>query len=319
MEFGFNMPSRSPQATREGIFTIARRAEQLGYNYLAVTDHIVVPRDITSRYPYSEDGAFPGKDVGEYVDPLSLMAFLAAATEDIRLLTSVMVVPYRPAVLTAKMLATIDVMSGGRITIACGAGWMREEFEAIGAPPYEERGKVTDEYIEVFRELWTKDDPVFDGDYNKFSNIAFLPKPLQKPHPPIWTGGESGPALRRAARIADGWYPIGANPRFPLDTIARYTDKLAEFESLARGYGRDPGAITRGYWANWYQEGNTRTTDTGERMMFTGSDDDVIGDIAGLGQTGVSLAMVNFAARTTDETVERMERFAAKIMPHVNG
>lgn len=318
MDFGFNMPSRGPQATRDGIFTIARRAEQLGYNYLAVTDHIVVPRDIASRYPYSQDGEFPGKDAGEYVDPLSLMAFLAAATEDVRLLTSVMVVPYRPAVLTAKMLATIDVMSGGRITIACGAGWMREEFEAIGAPPYEERGKVTDEYIDVFRELWTKDDPVFDGAYNKFSNIAFLPKPLQKPHPPIWTGGESGPALRRAARIADGWYPIGANPRFPLDTIARYKDKLDEFKSLAEGYGRDPNAITRGYWANWYQEGASREADTGERMMFTGADDDVVGDITALGETGVSLVMVNFAAPTIEETIARMERFAAEIMPHVN-
>ena len=108
---------------------------------------------------------------------------------------------------------TIDVLSGGRLTLGIGAGWMREEFEAIDAPDFDARGTVTDEYLRAFVELWTKDVPKFDGKHVRFSNIGFQPKPVQKPYPPIWVGGESGPALRRAARFGDAWYPIGTNRR----------------------------------------------------------------------------------------------------------
>lgn len=321
MDFGFNIPTRGPQASAPAITAIAQRAEALGYATLAVNDHVVVPRDIASRYPYSEDGQFPSKvtGAGEFLETLSLMAFLAAITNSARLLTSVMVVPHRPAILAAKMLATIDVLSGGRVTVGCGVGWMREEFEALGLPPFAERGKVTDEYIAAFRELWTNDNPSFDGDYVKFSDIIFLPRPLQKAGPPIWTGGESGPALRRAARLADGWYPIGINPRHPLDTVARYAAKLAEMQQMAEGFGRDPAAIALGYWAPWYRAGATHQTDSGERRLFTGSDDDVIGDIAGLAGHGVSHVLVSFVGGTLDDTLERMERFATDIIPRAGG
>ncbi len=119
MDFGFNLPVRGPQASAEALGAIAQRAEALGYATLAISDHVVVPRDIASRYPYSEDGQFPAKAAGggEYFEPLSLMAFVAAITKSARLLTSVMVVPHRPAILAAKMLATIDVLSGGRVTV----------------------------------------------------------------------------------------------------------------------------------------------------------------------------------------------------------
>ena len=145
------------------------------------------------------------------------MAFVAGKTSRLRLVTSVTVVPHRPAVLQAKMLATIDVLSNGRLTFGIGAGWMKEEFQALGVPPFPERGAVTDEYLDAFRELWTKDDPRFEGRHVKFADILFEPKPVQKPHPPIWVGGESGPALRRTARIGDAWYPIGTNPQHRLE------------------------------------------------------------------------------------------------------
>src|SRR5262249_56194611 len=132
-----------------------------------------------------------------------------------------MVGPHRAAVLTAKMLATIDVLSGGRLIVGIGAGWLKEEFEALGPPPFEERGAVTDEYMLAFRELWTKDAPQFDGRYVKFKDVVFAPKPVQK-CPPMWVGGESGPAMRRPARMGDGWYPIGTNPPHPINTMARY-------------------------------------------------------------------------------------------------
>ena len=150
-----------------------------------------MPRDIASRYPYSESGEWAARTAGECLDQLAALAFLAACTERLRLLTSVMVVPQRHPVLTAKMLATIDVLSAGRLIVGCGVGWLKEEFEAVGAPDFAERGRVTDEYLDAFKVLWTADDPVYRGQHAQFENIMFLPKPVQKPHPPIWIGGES--------------------------------------------------------------------------------------------------------------------------------
>ena len=127
----------------------------------------MIPTDISSPYPYSATGEFTNQGTGERNEQLIELAFVAARTSKLRLVTSVMVIPHRPAVLAAKQLATIDVLSGGRVTLGIGAGWMKEEFEAIGAPPFAERGKVTDEYIAAFKELWTKDKPRFAGDYVK--------------------------------------------------------------------------------------------------------------------------------------------------------
>ena len=197
---------------------IARAGEDLGYDALFTGDHILVPRNIASPYPYTEGGEFPGSPSGESMEQLTLLAFLAGQTSRIRLVTSVIIVPHRNALVAAKALATLDVLSGGRLVVGVGVGWMREEFEALNLPPFEERGAVTDEYIRAFKELWTSDDPHFEGKYVSFDNISFLPKPVQKPHPPIWVGGESRPALRRTAELADGWYPLGSNPTFPMGT-----------------------------------------------------------------------------------------------------
>src|SRR5690606_22397255 len=127
---------------------------------------------------------------GECFDQIATLAFVAGRTSRIRLLSSVMVLPHRQPMLAAKMLATADALSGGRLIVGCGVGWMKEEFEAIGAPPFAARGRVADEYLHAFKELWTKDAPRFEGEHVRFANIAFEPKPAQKPHPPIWIGGE---------------------------------------------------------------------------------------------------------------------------------
>ena len=124
-------------------------------------------------------------------------------------LISVLVVPYRNPVVTAKQLATIDAMSGGRLVVGVGVGWWREEFEALAAPRFEERGSVTDEYIRLMKALWTEDAPRFAGKYYQVGNITMLPHPVQKPHPPIWVGGHTEPALRRTAALGDAWHPIG--------------------------------------------------------------------------------------------------------------
>ena len=119
------------------------------------------------------------------------------------------------------MLATIDVLSGGRLVVGIGAGWLKAEFDAVGTTPFAERGAVTDEYMDAFRTMWTQERAVVHGKYINIDGLLFDPKPVQKPYPPIWVGGETGPSMRRAARIGDAWYPIGSNNAHLLDTLPR--------------------------------------------------------------------------------------------------
>jgi probable F420-dependent oxidoreductase len=254
---------------------------------------------------------------GDCLEQLTAMAFLAGATTRMRLLSSVMVVPHRPPMFTAKALATLDVLSQGRVTVGIGAGWMDEEFRAIGAPPFAERGKVTDEYLRIFKTLWTEDDPRFDGKYAKFENINFNPKPLQKPHPPIWVGGESPAALRRTVALGDAWYPIGSNPEFPLNTAERFSQGVARLHEEAGRAGRDPATIELAYWASWYKEGQTLTLDGGQRQLFTGSDAEVAQDIVTFRSLGVRHLLFNFARATLADSLAAMERFAHKVLPLV--
>src|ERR1700689_34519 len=177
MLIGFNAPTAGPLSSADSLTKIVVGGEAMGFDYATFSDHVVIPTVIAAEYPYSASGEFPSGTRGERHEQLTEIAWLAAKTTRLRLVTSVMVVPHRPAVLTAKVLSTIDILSGGRLTVGCGAGWLREEFEAIGVPPFAERGAVTDEYLRAFRELWTKPQPRFDGKYVQFSDITFEPKP----------------------------------------------------------------------------------------------------------------------------------------------
>src|ERR1700683_961095 len=220
MEWGFNAPVSGPLSGVQDLIRIVTGGEAIGYSFCTLSDHVAIPREVLAKYPYSDTGEFPGRSRGDRHEQLIAVAFAAAKTTKLRLVTSVMVVPHRPAVLTGKMLSTIDVLSGGRLTLGIGAGWCKEEFEGLGAGAFDERGAVTDEYILAFREMWTKDNPKFSGKYVNFADIYVDPLPVQK-NIPIWVGGESGPALRRTAKLGDGWYPIGTNPQFRLDTVGR--------------------------------------------------------------------------------------------------
>ncbi len=315
MDYGFSILTRGPLATREGILALAKKGEELGFVYAAIPDHIVIPRRIDSPYPYNKARKMGGADSGDCLEQLALMAYLAAATTKLRLLSSIMVVPHRPPVFTAKALATIDVLSQGRVTVGCGAGWMDEEFQALGVPAFAERGKVTDEYLRIFKTLWTEDNPRFDGSYARFQDISFLPKPVQKPHPPLWIGGESPAALRRVVALGDAWYPIGSNPQFPLDTAERYSEAVARLRDEASRAKRDPDSIELAYWANWYKEGNTKTLDNGQRQLFTGSDAQVAEDIVLFRSFGVRHLLFNFIRATLSESLAAMERFASEVLP----
>lgn len=318
MEFGFYVPNGGPMANPKDIETIVRRGEDMGYTLLAVPDHIIIPKAIGSRYPYSASGKFASAaEEGDCLEPLAMLAFLASCSTKARLLTSVLVIPYRHPVFTAKFIATVDVLSQGRAVLGCGAGWMEEEFTPVGAPPFDERGKVTDEYIAAFKELWTKDDPHFEGTYASFSNIFCAPKPIQKPHPPIWIGGESGPAIRRAARHGNGWFPIGCNPRHPLNTIKRLESALDKLRRSAEDIDRDPSEIDLAYWSVWPSDQTPLEIEDGTRHMLTGTTDDLITDVVAFRELGFRHLVFNFLGASVQQTLENMERFAQEVAPSV--
>src|SRR5437016_6847252 len=159
MQYGFNLPNSGTLATPEIMSRIAREGEGLGYDYLTVTDHVVLPDMAEPGYPYSETGAFYSSDSAHRHEMLTLAAWLASVTTKVRLVLAVLVVPHRPAVLAAKQLATIDFLSGGRLTVGFGAGWLKAEFDAVGATPFANRGAVTDEYDAAFVTFWSERKP----------------------------------------------------------------------------------------------------------------------------------------------------------------
>jgi probable F420-dependent oxidoreductase len=314
MEIGFNLPLSGPLSSPAVLTRLAVEGEAIGFDYIALSDHIVEPIHIHARYPYSETGEFPKGSRGERHEQLAAMAYLAAKTSRIRFLTSVMVVPHRPAVLTAKILSTIDVMSGGRVIVGVGAGWLQEDFEALGAPPFAERGKVTDEYLQAFRELWTKPEPRFEGRFVKFADIIFAPKPVQKPHPPLWIGGESGPAMRRAARLGDGWYPIGTNPQHPLNTLARYRTAAARLRKLIQEAGRDPAHIALAYRVHRHGAEVSAKADDGEKHLFAGSAGEIAQDVRAMRELGVKAMDFSFPGPTADAVLAAMRQFHDEVL-----
>ena len=313
MEFGFYLPDSGPLAKPEVIAPLAAHAEQTGFDILAVSDHVVMPTSIASTYPYVADGEWPGGM--DCLETLTTLSFVAASTSKIRLLSSVLVLPYRPPVFTAKMLATIDVLSNGRLIAGLGVGWLKEEFEALRSPPFEARGASSDEYIDVFRELWTNPNPAFDGKYCQVRDVVFQPKPVQKPHPPIWIGGESTPALRRVARVGDVWYPISTNPKFPISTPTELKASTAKIRMYAERYERNPEDISTAYNPSNYQLGESLKTPNGERMPFTGRASQIADDIKAFEEAGVRHLVLGFGAASLNEWLEVLDRFAENVKP----
>jgi probable F420-dependent oxidoreductase len=317
MQYGFSAPVSGPLSRPESLARILAAGEAIGYDYCTISDHVVIPTDIAARYPYSDTGEFPSRARGDRYEQLTAAAFIAGKTARLKLVTSVTVVPHRPAVLLAKMLATIDVLSQGRLIFGIGAGWMKEEFEALGLPPFAERGAVTDEYLAACRELWTKEAPHFSGKYVRFSGILFDPKPVQKPHPPIWVGGESGPALRRTARLGDGWYPIGTNPQFRLDTMKRSTAGVARLRELVRAAGRDPARVALAYRVAQWGRAIPARADDGERRLFSGESADIIDDLRAFRDFGVSAVDFGFEGASAEEMIAAMRRFREDVLAKV--
>lgn len=308
MDFGLHLPASSANVKAEDLVRFAQQAEALGFYCITVADHVIVPRNISVPYPYTVDGKYPG--TGYHLETLTTMGFLAGATKQIRFATSVMIAPYRNPIVTAKMLASLDVLSNGRMIVGLGVGWMKEEFENLNAPPYEERGKVTDEYIRAFRELWLSDNPSFNGKHCHFSNIIFLPKPVQKPGIPIWIGGHSKQAIRRAGQLGDGWHPIGGVPTIPLEPedVAADMSMLREYAEKA---GRDPKKIRVALKGSLFDREKQITP--GKRRRFIGTAEEVASDIRAYRAVGVDTMIFDVRRPSVAETLERMEWMAKEV------
>jgi len=216
----------------EGADALAKGAEESGLESLWTVEHVVVPAGYESPYPYSPTGKMPGGETAPIPDPLAWIAYMAAITETVRLATGILILPQRNPVVLAKEAATIDVLSGGRLTLGVGIGWLAEEFDAIGVP-FGERVGRTEEYMEALRALWS-DDETFDGSFTRFSGARSFPKPVQDGGIPLVVGGHTKAAARRAGRLGDGFFPARA------DNMA---DLVDECRRAAKDAGRDPDAI----------------------------------------------------------------------------
>ena len=317
MKYGFALSGRGPLAEPDALAAIARCGDELGFEWILTGDHIVVPNSIDSTYPYTEGGDFPGSASGEAMEQLTVLSFLAGQTQRIKLVTSVLIVPHRNPLVAAKALATLDVLSKGRLVVGVGAGWMREEFEALELPPFEERGAVTDEYIRAYKELWTSDNPTFEGKYCRFSDITFLPKPVQQPHPPIWVGGESRAAIRRAGQQGDAWYPISSNPQFPLEEPEQLAVGMRRLAIQAERAGRDPSEVEVIFRTHHYRL--ERDGNSGERAAFSGSVEQIVADIRQYEEMGVSGLVVDLGriSRSVEDVLGHLEDLATRVAPGV--
>ena len=211
MRFGVHLVAAGKMIEGEKIARVARRAEELGYDSLWVSDHIVFPTVLRSPYPYSPDGKLPLDPNNPLLEPFTVLSYAAAVTKTVKLGTSVVIVPYRDPLVTAKIVSSLDVLSGGRFIFGVGVGWLDEEFRVL-RQNLRDRAAQTREALLAMKACWTQEDPEFHGKFFDFSGIKFAPKPKQKPHPPVWFGGNSMPALKRAVELGTGWHAVWMTP-----------------------------------------------------------------------------------------------------------
>ena len=234
MKFGLGFANTVPFADGAGGARLATLAEAAGFESLWTVEHVVFPDAYTSRYPYGRDGKMPAKASTPMPDPLVWLTWVAARTTRIRLGTGILILPQRNPVVLAKEVATLDALSGGRVELGIGVGWLREEFYALGVP-WPDRGARTDEYVGVLRELWAHDHAAFAGEYVSFADVSCNPKPMLG-HVPITVGGHSEAAARRAGRLGDGFFPAKGS-------LGRLAELFAVVRDAATAAGRDPDAI----------------------------------------------------------------------------
>ena len=239
MKIGIHLGNNGASASASSIATLAARAEELDFDSVWVSDHVTIPSEIASSYPYGPPGSFSPDQTKNFWEAFSVLAFVAGMTKRVELGTSVIVLPQRPPLLVAKQWATLDALAGGRMILGIGAGWMREEFEALGfGEQFGRRGVATDEAIKILRAAWTADGPIdHQGTAYQFGPVLMWPKPARPGGLPIWIGGHGRRSIRRAAELGDGWQPL----RISVEELRGHLAYL--HEQLAR-YQRKPSDVT---------------------------------------------------------------------------
>ena len=270
----------------------AERAEELGFDSIWVTDHVIVPKELPIIYKE------------RMLDPLAVLSYLAGVTGRMSLGTSVIILPYRNPVTVAKELASVDALSGGRVIFGAAAGWMEGEFRALNAD-FQNRGAVSDEHLRVIRELWTNREPEFHSEHYHLSGVVFSPQPEQQPHPPIWIGGVSRRAIRRAVELGDGWHP-NLRSFDELQAAVEYMGRL----SARRGRAAPPVLSARSPVDFDKAPGETRA-------LLRGSNQEIADALRRYGEIGVTHLAINFPDVSMDQQLALMDRFAAEVMPRV--
>ncbi len=226
MHFGLFLGAFVPPSTPAFLATAAKAAEARGFHSVWVGEHVVLFDRYAKEYPYAESGEFPASGEAGMAEPFTTLAWIAGQTSTIRLGTGVILVPQRNPLYTAKEVANVDWLSGGRFDFGIGVGWQREEFEALQVP-WDRRGARNDEYIELMRRLWMDSESAHEGEFWSLSPSRAFPKPVQTPHPPIHVGGESDVALRRVVRLGADWLPFNVTPSLLAERRARLAELLA--------------------------------------------------------------------------------------------
>ncbi len=306
MEFGVFLPISGRAAGRDTLVEAARQAEDLGFAAVWAADRIIIPWEIRTSYPYSEENAFIVPPDRPFLEPLTCLAFLAGATEKIRLGISVLVMPYRHPMYWAKIATTIDTLSKGRFILGVGVGWMVEEFEALGAP-FEERGARSNEQLEILRRLWEEERPTFDGEFYHFDNVAFYPKPYQKPSLPVWVGGEASAAQRRAAVYGDAWFPY-----FVRITPGELAARFGNVQKWAAEAGRDAARIRLNCCRSIVITDEPAPQEA-DRLM--GTPDQLIVALKAFQAIGVEHLALQFMAPRYPDRVKQVELFGREVMP----
>jgi len=304
MRFGICLPQYGKTVSPEDLRITLERAEALGFHSVWVSDHVITPSHLLPRIGPT------------FYDAFVVLTYAAALTQRVKLGTTVIVVPYRNPLVVAKMVATLDVLSQGRVIFGVGAGGAPDEFAALGVPS-SQRGRRTDEYLRLMIALWTQDPTTFKGRYFSFTDVRFQPKPRQKPHPPIWVGGHSEAALRRAVALGEAWHPT-ALPMPVLD------EKMRELRHLAAEAGRTDGPAVTVHQgirleippSPLSQRGVRGDFPIAERRLGQGTPQQLREDVQHYQEMGVSAIVCNFAAATVPELWRAMETFATEVMPY---
>jgi len=270
MKAGVNLINFGPSANPDSLRRWAQMTETLGYHLIMSSDHIATTQDVAEKYP------------APFYEPLTTLGWLAGITERVEIGTTVLILPYRSPLETARAFANIDQLSGGRCILGVGVGWAEEEFAALQVP-FNKRGAMTNDYLAAIRELWTNDIASHDGPYVQFDKVQTAPKPVRKPHPPIWVGGSSDAALRRTVRLADAWHPI----RFTLDWMR--DSGVPRLQEVADSEGQPMPSVCPRIRLRITDE----TQPEDDRYCGTGTIDQIRHDIVGLEALGCDYILLD--------------------------